>query len=181
MRPRNPPPSYHSIAHNGRGQSVPDRQVHSPLEEGYQHLQGEDGPLFGDEGGSRAEPYTGKPPGFFKRHLRGIIGTILILIIGLQSTYIYANDSQWKKARERQEKREREEQRKLIQWGSLKKDEECLSYGATRYQAYLQYVPPLWDQPTACLATPVLIHGKDLLPTECRRIGVSYWGFLLTN
>jgi len=73
------------------------------------------------------------------------------------------------KTRERQVKKEREEQRKLIQWGALRKDEKCLSYGTARYQAHLQYVPPLWDQPAACLATPVLIYGKDLLPTECRR------------
>jgi len=105
----------------------------------------------------------------FKRHIRGIIGVVLILIIGIQSIYIYANDGQWQEGRQEQKKKERDEQRKLIQWGPLEKDEECLSYGTIRYQARLEYVPPLWDNRAACLATPIQIHRKDVFPTECHR------------
>jgi len=75
---------------------------------------------------------------------------------------------QWREERKKHEEEERERERRLIQWGPLQKDQECVSYGAARYQAHLQYVPPGWDQYTACTETPIQIHQKDVLPTQCQ-------------
>ncbi len=169
----NLPPSYHSTAESGRGQFVPG-QLYFSTEEGYHYSpQGENQPLFSDGSEPGADADTTKPSGIFGRHLRSFMGIMLILIVGLQSAYIYANNDQWKETREQQKQKEREEQRGLIQWGSLKKDEECLSYGIARYQAHLDYVPPLWDQHSACLETPARVHEKDVLPTRCDRVNVS--------
>lgn len=80
---------------------------------------------------------------------------------------------QWREEHKRHEEEEKEHERRLIQWGPLQKDEECVSYGTARYQARLQYVPPAWDQYNACTETRIRIHQIDLLPTECRYNNVS--------
>lgn len=80
---------------------------------------------------------------------------------------------QWQEGRERREREEKERQRKLIQWGPLQRDQECVSYGTARYHARLQYVPPGWDQYTACTETSIRIHQEDLLPSQCQYNGVS--------
>lgn len=84
---------------------------------------------------------------------------------------------QWEEERRKREEDERdrkheedeqERQRKLIQWGVLRKEEECVGYGTARYQAHLEYSPPGWDTYAVCQETPMHIHGRDVLPTECR-------------
>ncbi len=80
---------------------------------------------------------------------------------------------QWWEEREKHDQEEREHERRLIQWGPLQKEQECDSYGTARYQAHLQYVPPGWDQYTACTETPVQIHQTNLLPTRCQINTVS--------
>ncbi|KXN90872.1 hypothetical protein AN958_03526 [Leucoagaricus sp. SymC.cos] len=83
----------------------------------------------------------------------------------------------WENDRQKHDDEERERQRGMIQWGSLRKDKEpCISYGTARYQAYLEYTPPGWDTYTACKETPMNIHGREVLPTECRRVGSEMVG-----
>lgn len=82
----------------------------------------------------------------------------------------------WEKERQRRESEERERQRRFIQWSPLQRDEEaCIRYGTARYQASLEYVPLSWDPYEACRETPIRVHQKDVLPTECRH-AVSFQG-----
>jgi hypothetical protein len=92
---------------------------------------------------------------------------ISIILILFGANYIVSTMApEWqKRAKERHE-----QQREQIQWGALRKDDEpCISYGTARYQAFLEYTPPAWNNYTACKETPIQIHGKDMLPNECRR------------
>lgn len=146
-RPANLPPSYQSISQTNSGHRVPD-YLYSAAEEG--HPQGENQPLVG-EGGSSSRADV--PPELSAGSCWAFMGFILFMMIV----------SQWKVG---------DDQSKWIGWGPLKKDEECLSYGTARYQARLEFVPPLPD-PAMCLAMPIRIHQKDVLPTECHRNNVS--------
>jgi len=81
--------------------------------------------------------------------------------------------------RRKWEEGERGRQRKLIYWGQLHRDQEpCISYGTTRYQAHLAYVPPGWDTYAVCKETP--IHDKDIVPTECH-FDVGIFSFFIQD
>lgn len=75
---------------------------------------------------------------------------------------------EWEEERQKRQEEERERLRKIIHWGQLSRDQEpCVSYGRARYQAPLAYVPPGWDAYTVCKETPIRIHDRDVVPTEC--------------
>lgn len=75
---------------------------------------------------------------------------------------------EWEEERQKRQEEERERLRKIIHWGQLSRDQEpCVSYGKARYQAPLAYVPPGWDAYTVCKETPIRIHDRDVVPTEC--------------
>jgi hypothetical protein len=85
---------------------------------------------------------------------------------------------QWEEERRKNKEEEHERQREYIRWGALRKDKEpCVSYGTARYQATLEYIPRGWEAYMACKETPIQIHGKSMLPDECRHI-VSITFFL---
>ncbi|KAF7782209.1 hypothetical protein Agabi119p4_1585 [Agaricus bisporus var. burnettii] len=83
----------------------------------------------------------------------------------------------WEQERQKREDEDRERQRRLIKWGPLVSDDEpCVRYGTARYSAPLEYAPISWDPYTACMETPLRIHQKDVLPTECLHDGGQMMG-----
>ncbi|KXN90870.1 hypothetical protein AN958_03524 [Leucoagaricus sp. SymC.cos] len=154
-----PPPSYHTLP-------------------GYER-QSENVPLLSNADSERypkPAQNTTSTPVFVAKYSLSII-LILIVVLALETYYIYAT-----KDRQKHDGEEHERQRGMIQWGSLQKDKEpCISYGTARYQAYLEYIPSSWDAYTACKETPMNIHGREVLPTECRHIGSEMVGIWIID
>ncbi|KAJ3555836.1 hypothetical protein NP233_g12112 [Leucocoprinus birnbaumii] len=90
--------------------------------------------------------------------------------------------TRWEEERKEHEREGRERMKKYIQWSEVRRDQEpCVAYGTARYQAHLEYTPPGWDKYSACKETPVNIHGKDVIATECRHVGDEMVGVWIIN
>ncbi|PPQ66827.1 hypothetical protein CVT24_008686 [Panaeolus cyanescens] len=64
-------------------------------------------------------------------------------------------------------------------WENLRPGEHCLRYATREYTARLANAPPGAEGFRACKTTPVIIHGREMLPTFCQDLGFGrgVWGF----